>query len=277
MLVASMRHRGPLAGGHRPHRNQPLRRAGGHDRRAVHPAGDAGRAGHRGGQRAGQQPVGRVHHRHAPFPSRSSWACGCSRATPARSPSPGPSVFGVVLLIAAVIGRPLVRAASSAAGALTFTPHQITLLMVAYGFVASVLPVWLLLEPRDYLSTYVKLGTIAMLIVGVFVVHPGHPLPGLHPVRSRRRAHHQGQALPVPVRDHRLRRDLRLPLAGLLGHHAEDARQGDRRALHRLRRHAVRVAGGRAGADRGLLDVPRRLLRHQHARRRCSPSWACTP
>jgi carbon starvation protein len=63
-------------------------------------------------------------------------------------------------------------AQSAAASALTFTPHQITLLMAAYGFIASVLPVWFLLEPRDYLSTYVKLGTIAILIVGVFIVHP---------------------------------------------------------------------------------------------------------
>src|ERR1700747_2277985 len=83
----------------------------------------------------------------------------------------GPSIFGVVCLLAAVIGGRWI-AASGAAGALTFTPHQITILMAIYGLVASVLPVWLLLEPRDYLSTYVKLGTIAVLIIGVFVVHP---------------------------------------------------------------------------------------------------------
>jgi carbon starvation protein len=49
--------------------------------------------------------------------------------------------------------------------------------MAIYGLVASILPVWLLLEPRDYLSTYVKLGTIAILIVGVFVVHPDIKFP----------------------------------------------------------------------------------------------------
>jgi len=62
---------------------------------------------------------------------------------------------------------------------LTFTPHQITFLMGAYGFCAAVLPVWLLLAPRDYLSTYVKLGTIAVLIVGVLVVHPDIRFPAL--------------------------------------------------------------------------------------------------
>jgi carbon starvation protein len=88
----------------------------------------------------------------------------------------GPSIFGVVLLISAVIGGHWF-AQTNAAGALTFTPHQITWLMMIYGFIASVLPVWLLLAPRDYLSTYVKLGTIAVLIVGVFLVHPDIRFP----------------------------------------------------------------------------------------------------
>ena len=88
----------------------------------------------------------------------------------------GPSVFGVVFLIAAVMGGHWFSQ-SSLAHVLTFSPHQITMLMVVYGFVASVLPVWLLLAPRDYLSTYVKLGTIAVLIIGIFIVHPDIRFP----------------------------------------------------------------------------------------------------
>jgi carbon starvation protein len=88
----------------------------------------------------------------------------------------GPSIFGVVLLIGSVIAGHWV-AESGAASALSFTPHEITILMAIYGLVASVLPVWLVLEPRDYLSTYVKLGTIAVLVVGVFVVHPNIQFP----------------------------------------------------------------------------------------------------
>src|ERR1700691_5089414 len=88
----------------------------------------------------------------------------------------GPSVFGVVLLIAAVIGGRMF-AQSSSAGSLNFSPHQITLLMAAYGFIASVLPVWLLLAPRDYLSTYVKLGTVAALVAGGLLVHPDIRFP----------------------------------------------------------------------------------------------------
>ena len=92
----------------------------------------------------------------------------------------GPSVFGVACLLSAVVGGHTF-ATSSFAHALTFTPHEITWMMVIYGFVASVLPVWLLLEPRDYLSTYVKLGTIAVLIIGVFVVHPNIQFPNVTP------------------------------------------------------------------------------------------------
>jgi carbon starvation protein len=88
----------------------------------------------------------------------------------------GPSIFGVVLLIGCVVAGHWV-AQTRFAGALTFTPHQITVLIAAYGLVASVLPVWLLLAPRDYLSTYVKLGTIAVLVVGVFVVRPNLRFP----------------------------------------------------------------------------------------------------
>jgi len=92
----------------------------------------------------------------------------------------GPSIAGVTLLMAALVGGHFV-ADSTAAALFTFNAHQITLLLAAYGFIASTLPVWLLLTPRDYLSTYVKLGTIAVLIVGIFVVHPDIQFPATTP------------------------------------------------------------------------------------------------
>ena len=91
-----------------------------------------------------------------------------------------PSAVGVVLLIAAVVAGRWI-ASTPFALHLSFTPHQITILMAAYGFIASVLPIWLLLEPRDYLSTYVKLGTIAILVVGVLFVHPDIKFPAVTP------------------------------------------------------------------------------------------------
>src|SRR5271166_5759105 len=100
------------------------------------------------------------------------------KSTPRQIKIAGPSAAGVVLLIGAVVGGRWF-AASSFAGALTFNGHQITFLMMAYGFIASVLPVWFLLEPRDYLSTYMKLGTIVLLILGVFIVHPNIQFPAV--------------------------------------------------------------------------------------------------
>ena len=100
------------------------------------------------------------------------------KSTPGKIKIAGPSAVGVVLLLAAVIGgKPF--ADSSYAHFLTFTPHAIVYLMAIYGFVASVLPVWFLLEPRDYLSTYMKLGTIFLLVIGVFIVHPNIQFPAV--------------------------------------------------------------------------------------------------
>jgi carbon starvation protein len=93
------------------------------------------------------------------------------------------SVIGVVgLLFAVYIGGRV--ADSSWAAAFTMSPHKVTLLMAAYGFIASVLPVWLLLCPRDYLSSYLKIGTVAFLIIGVMLVHPNLQMPAFTPFIS---------------------------------------------------------------------------------------------
>jgi len=86
------------------------------------------------------------------------------------------SAIGVALLILAVIfGRFIPE--SSFAPFFTFPKNQITLLIAVYGFIASILPVWLLLCPRDYLSSYMKIGTIIFLIIGIIVVHPDLKMP----------------------------------------------------------------------------------------------------
>src|SRR5205814_5324576 len=90
------------------------------------------------------------------------------------------SLIGVVGLLAAVYlgGR---IADSPSAQAFTFSRHTVVVLMAAYGFIASVLPVWMLLCPRDYLSSYLKVGTITLLIIGVVLVHPNLNMPALTP------------------------------------------------------------------------------------------------
>jgi carbon starvation protein len=90
------------------------------------------------------------------------------------------SIIGVIGLLAAVyLGGSI--ADSSIAHAFTFSRNSLIILMAAYGFVASVLPVWMLLCPRDYLSSYLKIGTIAFLILGVILVHPNLNMPALTP------------------------------------------------------------------------------------------------
>ena len=86
------------------------------------------------------------------------------------------TLIGVAgLLLCVILGKPL--ASSALAAYFTFTRTQLIVLMAAYGFVASVLPVWLLLAPRDYLSSFMKIGTIAFLVIGVIVVNPVLEMP----------------------------------------------------------------------------------------------------
>ena len=86
------------------------------------------------------------------------------------------SVIGVTLVILAVVfGANVPNTAWGEHFRLTET--QLKLLLPTYGFIASVLPVWMLLCPRDYLSSYMKIGTIALLAVGIAVVHPTLRMP----------------------------------------------------------------------------------------------------
>jgi carbon starvation protein len=88
------------------------------------------------------------------------------------------SAIGVVLTLAAVVAGRFVPG-SALAPFFTLSRTQITLAMAAYGVVASVLPVWMLLCPRDYLSSYMKLGTIATLVVGAIVAAPRIQAPAI--------------------------------------------------------------------------------------------------
>src|SRR5689334_505181 len=89
------------------------------------------------------------------------------------------SAFGVVLLLLAVWGGQFVHGNASLAKMFTLSGMNLAWLIIGYGFAASVLPVWLLLAPRDYLSTFMKLGTIAALACGVFLVLPVLKMPAL--------------------------------------------------------------------------------------------------
>lgn len=84
----------------------------------------------------------------------------------------GASIIGVVLLVLAVLAGPYVVQSPTLASIFSLSKQNLSVFIPIYGFAASVLPVWLLLCPRDYLSTYLKIGTVVMLAGGIFFVQP---------------------------------------------------------------------------------------------------------
>ena len=89
------------------------------------------------------------------------------------------SLLGVVLLLLSIWLGGQVAADPVWGPAFTFTGVQITWMLVGYGFVAAVLPVWLVLAPRDYLSTFLKIGTIVGLAIGILIIAPELKMPAL--------------------------------------------------------------------------------------------------
>ncbi|MGO9594597.1 MAG: carbon starvation CstA family protein [Steroidobacteraceae bacterium] len=89
------------------------------------------------------------------------------------------SIIGAVLLLAALIYGRTVSETPDLAVHFNLPGTSLALIIIGYGFVASVLPVWLLLAPRDYLSTFLKIGAIALLAVGVIIVRPDLQMPAL--------------------------------------------------------------------------------------------------
>jgi carbon starvation protein len=81
------------------------------------------------------------------------------------------TVIGVVLLLLAIVGGGYVEQ-MGLDEALTLSPEFLTIALVVYGFIASILPVWMLLTPRDYLSTFMKVGVIVLLAIGLIVANP---------------------------------------------------------------------------------------------------------
>jgi carbon starvation protein len=89
------------------------------------------------------------------------------------------SAIGLVLLIAALLYGRTIAETPALAAYFTFSGPVLALLIIGYGFTASVLPVWFLLAPRDYLSTFLKVGTVALLAIGVLIAHPQLQMPAI--------------------------------------------------------------------------------------------------
>ncbi|MBV8205784.1 MAG: carbon starvation protein A [Acidobacteria bacterium] len=95
------------------------------------------------------------------------------------------SAIGFALVIAAIIGGEWVAQFDPLARVFTLSAPALAVLIIIYGFAASALPVWLLLAPRDYLSTFVKLGTIAILAGGIIIFRPFLHMPALTQFAAR--------------------------------------------------------------------------------------------
>jgi len=89
------------------------------------------------------------------------------------------SILGAALLLVALVYGRTISENPAIAPYFTLSGLSLALIIIGYGFVASVLPVWLLLAPRDYLSTFLKVGTISLLAVGVIIVHPYLQMPAI--------------------------------------------------------------------------------------------------
>ena len=89
------------------------------------------------------------------------------------------SILGLIGLLAAIVYGQAVAQSPVWGPIFTFTPVQLCWILIGYGAVASVLPVWLLLAPRDYLSTFLKIGAIAALAIGIVIMAPPLRMPAL--------------------------------------------------------------------------------------------------
>ena len=117
-----------------------------------------------------------------------------------------------------------------------FSKPQLSIILPAYAAIASILPVWVLLCPRGYFSSYMKIGVIAVLAVGIFVAHPVLKMPATTPFIPGGGPVVPGSGLAVRVHRDHVRGAVGVPCPGRLGHHAEDDQPGVRHPADRLRR-----------------------------------------
>ena len=132
------------------------------------------------------------------------------------------SAIGIVLLMAALMYGRVVAEDPVLAPWFNLSGETLALIIIGYGFVASVLPVWLLLAPRDYLSTFLKVGTMALLAVGILIVRPNLEMPAVTRFVDGSGPVWAGSLFPFPLHHHRLRRCLRIPRSDFIGHNAEN-------------------------------------------------------
>ena len=172
------------------------------------------------------------------------------------------SILGFLLVLLAIWGGGWAAHTPSIGHYFTLSAPTLAVLIIIYGFAASAMPVWLLLAPRDYLSTFVKLGTIAMLALGIIALRPTLHMPAMTRFIDGTGPGLRGKLVSICLRDHRMRRHQRIPFPDCQRHHAKTDFSRDRNAHGRIRRHGLRIDGRDHGRHRRLCAPARNLFRH---------------
>ena len=175
------------------------------------------------------------------------------------------TVFGVIMLVLAVVAGSYVPG-SHFASWFSFDHKTLTVIIAAYGFFASVLPVWLLLSPRDYLSSIMKISVIGLLAVGLIIVAPAIKMPAFTEFGRGGGPVIPGQALSVPFHYHSLRGDLRVSFPCEFGNDTKDDHEGIRYQDNRRRFHANGRSSKYNGSHRGNQPSSPRLFSDQCSR-----------
>ena len=129
-------------------------------------------------------------------------------------------MLGVALVLGALLGGGWLDHQPQLRVLFDYSALALAGFVIVYGFLAAILPVWLLLAPRDYLSTFLKLGTVILLAIAIVIMHPQIKMPAHHALHRRHRPALRRQGVSLRVHHHRLRRDLRLPCADRQRHDA---------------------------------------------------------
>ena len=134
--------------------------------------------------------------------------------------------------------------------------------IMIYGLAASILPVWMLLTPRDYLSTFLKLGTVAMLAAAVVLINPTLRDAGDYQIHRWQRPCLCRPCISVCMHHHRLWRSLRVSFSNRFRHNAENDQTRVASTQHWLRRNGDRNDGCPDGNDRSVCASTRRIFCH---------------
>src|SRR5258706_702644 len=112
------------------------------------------------------------------------------------------TIIGVVLMMGGLVGGQWVSQSATWAPMFTWSGTQICWAIIVYGFIASVLPVWMLLAPRDYLSTFLKIGTLLVLAGAILILLPPLKMPAVTQFSARPRPGFSGQLVPFAFITH---------------------------------------------------------------------------